>query len=88
MSSPIDLPGISLNDLDAVTGGATTSSSTASDAQVSAALQGITASLANLKSQNSGGSSISQLLPLMLIAKGGTGGACPCGCGMANCMRR
>jgi hypothetical protein len=84
MSSPTELTSISLDDLDEVTGG--TTSTTSSDAQVSAELQNITTSIANLKSGNNR-SSISQLLPLLLMAKGRARGPCPCGCGMANCMR-
>lgn len=83
-----ELPSIDSSALDAVTGGATTS--TSSNAQVTATLQSITNSLANLtsNSQNSQ-SSFSQLLPFLALSGGfGGKGACPCGCGMANCMRR
>jgi len=93
MSDATDLSSISITDLDEVTGGATPPATTQSSTnpQLSAALQGITSSIANLSknNSNSGGSSIAQLLPFMLMARGGSGGgACPCGCGMANCMRR
>jgi hypothetical protein len=79
------LPTIEVDRLDDVTGAAAPSS----DTQLTAALQGIMSSLKSIGAQNNtaGGSSISQLLPLLLMARGG-GGACPCGCGMANCARR
>lgn len=88
MSTPTELPTISVDDLDDVTGGVTTASPSSSNAQVSAALQSVTSSIASLASQqNTSGSSLSQLLPIMLMARG-AGGGCPCGCGMANCIRR
>jgi hypothetical protein len=70
--------------LDDVTGGVATA--TSNNAQVTAALQSVTSSLAALQNQNSQ-SSFSQLMPL--LALGGLGGGkCPCGCGSGNCIRR
>jgi hypothetical protein len=82
--------------LDAVTGGVTSSTS---NSQVATALQGIQGSLSSLGqgNNNSSGNVLSQMLPLLMFARGGGGGggggggaagACPCGCGMANCVRR
>ncbi len=67
--------------LDAITGGAT-----GSDAQLTTALQGITSSLAK-PNQNTSNSSLSAMLPMLLMLKGGRGGACRCGCGMSGCGR-
>ncbi len=90
MSHHDELPSIDPAALDDVTGGLTSTPSTspASNAQVTTALQGITSSLSSLRNNNSGGSSMQSLLPMMMMGKGGSGGVCPCGCGMASCMRR
>jgi hypothetical protein len=84
MSHHDELTTIDPATLDEVAGGVTASS----NAQLTTALQGITSSLAAQPANNS--NSLSSMLPFMLmLGKGGaTGGACPCGCGMANCMRR
>lgn len=73
--------------LDAVTGGVAAASS---NAQVATTLQGVQSSLGSLKQGNSAGNGLSQMLPMLMLARGGAGGggACPCGCGMANCGRR
>ena len=75
------LPAIDAADLSKITGGThrpghVTSSS---NAQITAALTSITDSLKNLSNQNTG-SSASQLLPFLLLAKGG-------GCPGGNCGR-
>lgn len=74
MSHHDELPSIEPAALDNVTGGVTLPA--ASTAQPSSV------------SQNGGPPQ--QLLPAMLMNGGKTagGGACPCGCGMANCLRR
>lgn len=85
------LPSIDLESLDMITGGVTTRSSSTNDpnGQLTTALQSITSSIASLKNNNNQ-SSFSQLLPMLALSGGlgGKGGACPCGCGMANCVRR
>lgn len=85
------LPSIDLESLSTITGGATARSPSTPDAnaELTTALQGITSSLASLKNNNNQ-SSFSQLLPILALSGGlgGKGGACPCGCGMANCCRR
>lgn len=97
MSHHDELPSIDPSALDEVTGGVTSTSSTGSgsNAQLTAMLGSISSSIQGLASNNS--SSLQSLLPMMLMmgrggASGGSavaaGGACPCGCGMANCMRR
>jgi hypothetical protein len=57
-----DFPSIDSAALDAITGGATTTSS--SNAQLTATLQSITSSLSSLANQNNQ-SSLSQLLPIL-----------------------
>ena len=76
-------------DLAAVTGGVATTPSTSNNAQVLAAMQSLQSSIKGLAGQqNNSSSSLAQLLPLLALRGGGSGGACPCGCGMANCARR
>ena len=71
--------------LEDVTGGVASSST---DPQLASALQSITSEISSLsKSKNNGGGSLEAMLPMMLLMGQG-GGSCPCGCGMANCMRR
>jgi hypothetical protein len=92
MSKHEELPTIDAAALEAVTGGATSS-----DAQLTAALQGIKSSLSSIGNTNNSGNALTQMLPFLLMARGGGGssapataaaaGACPCGCGMANCLR-
>lgn len=87
------LPSIEPDALEDVTGGVTSSSSSSSsNTQVTAALQGIMSSLKSIgtANSNSSGNALSQMLPFLLMGRGGAGagGACPCGCGMANCIRR
>lgn len=78
-----ELPSISDADLAEVTGGAHRPGHTSgSSAEITAALASITSSLKSLGNQN-GQSSISQLLPMLMLAKGGVGGGCPGG----NCGR-
>ena len=68
-----------------VAGGVT---STNSDSQLATALQSIQSSLANLGKTNTSGSSLQQMLPFLLMLRGGGGGGgCPCGCGMSRCGR-
>jgi hypothetical protein len=95
MSHHDELPSIDPSTLGDVTGGVTStaSASSGSNAQLTAALQGITSQIASLGQNNnsSSSSSLQSLLPMMMLlgrGGGGGGGACPCGCGMANCMRR
>lgn len=77
-----ELPSIDAIDLAEVTGG--THRPGHNDAQLQAALKGITDSLKAIGDQkNNGNNGITQLLPLMLFAKGGAGGGCPGG----NCGR-
>lgn len=78
-----ELPSIDDADLSEVTGGNHRPGHTSgSNAQITAALTSITDSIKNLNNQNTSGSSISQLLPMLMLAKGGAGG-CPGG----NCGR-
>jgi hypothetical protein len=83
-----ELPTVDADVLEDVTGGAKTTN----DAQIAAALQGISSSLASLKQDKNQQSPFAQLLPILALSGGfggkGKGGACPCGCGMANCIRR
>jgi len=96
MSHHDELPSIDPSTLEDVTGGVTSTASSGTDTQLTAALQGITSQLSSLgKTNNSSGSSLQSLLPMMLLlgkggagGGGGGGGACPCGCGMASCTRR
>ena len=83
MSKPEEFSTIDEADLGDVTGGATTRSTgtSGSNDQVTAALQAITSSLSSLKNNNANsGTGIQSLLPMLLLAKGGGGGACPSGC--------
>ena len=84
------LPSIDPDTLEDVTGGVTSSSS--NNAQVATALQGIMSQLKSIGSASSSnsGNALTQMLPFLLMGRGGAagGGACPCGCGMANCIRR
>lgn len=77
-----DLPSIDLSALSAVTGGA---HKAGHNDQVTAALTSITDSLKAIGNQNANNSSssLSQMLPLLMLAKGGAGGGCPGG----NCGR-
>lgn len=77
-----ELPSIDTADLSTVTGGA---HRPGHNDQLTAALANITESLKSLKTDNNSSSSnnLSQLLPLMMFAKGGAGGGCPGG----NCGR-
>lgn len=89
MSHHDQLPSIDAETLDDVTGGVASSSS--ASGQVATALQGIMSELKSVGSASSSnsGNALSQMLPFLLMARGGAGGgACPCGCGMANCIRR
>ncbi len=95
MSQHDELPTIATSDLDDVVGGVTSTSTASSgnNAQLTAALQGITSQIASIGKTNaaSSGSSLQSLLPMMLmLGKGGGagGGGCPCGCSKASCMRR
>jgi hypothetical protein len=88
--SNTELPTIDSVTLEDVTGGVTGSSSSG-NSQVAALLQGLQSSIKDLaaNSGNNSNNALTQLLPFLLLSKGGAGGgACPCGCGMANCMRR
>lgn len=77
-----DLPCIAAENLANVTGGAHRPGH--NDAQLQVALKGITDSLEVVAEQkNSGGSNLSQLVPLMMFAKGGAGA----GCAGGNCGR-
>ena len=84
------LPSIDPDTLEDVTGGVTSSSS--NNSQVATALEGIMSELKSIGSAktNNSGNALSQMLPFLLMGRGGAsgGGACPCGCGMANCIRR
>ena len=85
-----ELPSIDPSALNDITGGVTSTKSS-TNAQRTAALQGITSQIASLgqnNNNNSSSSSLQPILPLLLLTKSGAGGACPCGCGMANCIRR
>ena len=91
MSHHDEFSSIAPSDLAEIAGGAPAASQSRSSTQVTAALQGITSQISSLnQSKTSSSSSIQSLLPMMMmLGKGGAaGGACPCGCGMANCMRR
>ena len=77
-----ELTPIDAIDLLSVTGG--THKPGHKDAQLQTALASITDSIKAISVQNNNGNGgISQLLPLMLLAKGGAGGGCPGG----NCGR-
>jgi hypothetical protein len=88
MTHPDQPPTIAAADLVVVTGGATAaSSSTSNNQQTLALMQSLQSSIQSLASQKNGSNNgIAQLLPLLALRGGG--GACPCGCGMANCIRR
>jgi len=68
MSKPDHLPTITEDALVTATGGATRASSSSNDWQLQQTVQSITDSLRDLKNQQ-GGSSLSQMLPLMMVAK-------------------
>jgi hypothetical protein len=76
-----ELPSIDHTDLSGVTGGTHRPGHTSgSDPQVTAALASITDSLKSLGTQNNNSSnSLTQLLPFLMLAKGGAGGGCPGG---------
>lgn len=76
------LPSIDISALSTVTGGA---HKAGHNDQVTAALTSITESLKSIGKQNTNNSSssLSQMLPLLMLAKGGAGGGCPGG----NCGR-
>ena len=71
MSHHDELPGIDPAVLDTVTGGVTLPAASA------------------VPPSTQYGGLLPQQLPAMLMngSKAATGGACPCGCGMANCRR-
>ena len=86
-----DLSAIDPALLEAVTGG------TATDDQITQALQQIQSSLADIKKSNSNTTNwLTQLLPFLMFARGGGGpgslfggGSCSCGCGgLGLCRRR
>ena len=81
-----ELPSLDIAALSRVTGGTHRPGHTSgSDAQVTAALTSITDSLKSLGNQSNSNSSNSlmQMLPFLMLAKGGAGGGCPGG----NCGR-
>jgi hypothetical protein len=89
------LPVLAHDDLDQVTGGTTSSSGSTSDDQINAVLQEIQSSLKDLGARNNnGGNFMNELLPLLLMFRGGFGfgggggGGFGCGCGMPSCSHR
>lgn len=81
-----ELPSIDDADLSKITGGTHRAGHTSggSNAQVTAALASITDSLKSLGTQsNNSSNSLTQMLPFLMLAKGGAGGGCPGG----NCGR-
>jgi hypothetical protein len=68
MSKPHNLPTITDDALAGATGGATREKSSSTDWQLQQTMQSITDSLSDLKNQNNS-SSLSKMLPLVLVAK-------------------
>lgn len=80
-----ELPSIDDADLSKITGGThRPGHTTGGNAQVTAALTSITDSLKSLGTQsNNSSNSLTQMLPFLMLAKGGAAGGCPGG----NCGR-
>lgn len=79
-----DLVSIDAATLEEVGGGTVSSGGSGSSDQLATALQSIQSSIANLSKTNSSSpfGSLSQMLPLLLMMRGGGGG---CGCGRPGC---